>query len=287
MLPTSVLGWQSPWSTLYSTLPDVSQFKIFGCACYPNLRPYTTHKLEPRTRECIFIGYPTHTKGYLCLDPHTKHVYTSRHVVFNESKFPVLPSVQSISSTSSTFVIPTWLSNKLFLHSTNQPSFLGSCPFPSSNPPFQSVTAPAPAPAFLTPVPSPNCALLPSQFSDAPSHLPDIPTPESTSDATLIFNPPLPISSLNTHPLQTKSKSGISEPNSKLCYKATIDYSYTEPPSYKIAFQYPKWCKAIDVEFQALQRQQTWSLVPAPPGVNLVGCKWVFKLKLNSDGSIS
>ena len=40
-------------------------------------------------------------------------------------------------------------------------------------------------------------------------------------------------------------------------------------------------------EFQALQRQQTWSLVLAPPHVNLVSCKWVFKLKLNNDGSIS
>lgn len=40
-------------------------------------------------------------------------------------------------------------------------------------------------------------------------------------------------------------------------------------------------------EFQALQRQQIRSLVLAPPHVNLVGCKWVFKLKLNSNGSIS
>ena len=93
LLPTSVLDWKSPWSKLHSTSPDLTQLKVFGCACYPNLRPYTTHKLEPRTRECIFIGYPTHSKGYLCLDPQTNHVYTSRHVVFNESKFPGLQSI--------------------------------------------------------------------------------------------------------------------------------------------------------------------------------------------------
>ena len=43
----------------------------------------------------------------------------------------------------------------------------------------------------------------------------------------------------------------------------------------------------MDAKFEALQRPQTWSLVPAPPQVNLVGSKWVFKLKLNNDGSIS
>jgi len=55
--------------------------------------------------------------------------------------------------------------------------------------------------------------------------------------------------------MQTRSKSGITKP--KMCYKVVIDYSYTKPPTYKIAFQYPKWCETMDAEFQALQKQDT------------------------------
>ena len=43
----------------------------------------------------------------------------------------------------------------------------------------------------------------------------------------------------------------------------------------------------MDEEFVALQRQGAWSLVPYSPTQNVVGCKWVFKLKHNSDGGIS
>ena len=85
--------------------------------------------------------------------------------------------------------------------------------------------------------------------------------------------------------MTTRSKNRISKP--KLCYKAVVDYSHTEPPSYRIACKFPQWVKAMDEEFFALQRQKTWSLVPAVPGINLVGCKWVYKLKLHSDGTIA
>lgn len=36
-----------------------------------------------------------------------------------------------------------------------------------------------------------------------------------------------------------------------------LDYSIIEPPTYKIAAQYPQWCSAMDDEFAALQRQGT------------------------------
>ena len=33
LLPTPVLDFDSPWSRLYSSPPDISQLKVFGCAC--------------------------------------------------------------------------------------------------------------------------------------------------------------------------------------------------------------------------------------------------------------
>ena len=75
--------------------------------------------------------------------------------------------------------------------------------------------------------------------------------------------------------------------SSKIKSASKLDYTITEPPSYRIAAQYPQCCSAMDDEFAALQRQGTWTLVPPSPSQILVGCKWVYKLKHNSDGSIS
>uniref|UniRef100_A0A2N9GEN7 Reverse transcriptase Ty1/copia-type domain-containing protein n=1 Tax=Fagus sylvatica TaxID=28930 RepID=A0A2N9GEN7_FAGSY len=85
--------------------------------------------------------------------------------------------------------------------------------------------------------------------------------------------------------MQTRSKNGIYKP--KLGYAAQVDYTLTEPSSYKAAAQHPQWCTAMQDEFDALQKQGTWSLVAPPPNKNVVGCKWVYKLKHNSDGTIA
>ena len=41
----------------------------------------------------------------------------------------------------------------------------------------------------------------------------------------------------------------------------------------------------MEVEYTALLKTNTWTLVPPPPHGNVIDCKWVFKLKYKPDGS--
>lgn len=43
----------------------------------------------------------------------------------------------------------------------------------------------------------------------------------------------------------------------------------------------------MNTEFDALLQDQTWTLVPPELATNVIGCKWVFRIKRKSDGSIN
>ena len=43
----------------------------------------------------------------------------------------------------------------------------------------------------------------------------------------------------------------------------------------------------MQAEYNALIKNNTWNLVPMSSELKLVGCKWVFRTKYNTDGSVS
>ena len=42
----------------------------------------------------------------------------------------------------------------------------------------------------------------------------------------------------------------------------------------------------MEEELVALKKNETWDLVDLPEGTNVIGLKWAFKTKYNTDGSV-
>ena len=59
-----------------------------------------------------------------------------------------------------------------------------------------------------------------------------------------------------------------------------------EPRSYGQVVLDRRWRDAMVAEIVVLEANHTWSLIPLPSPKKSIGCKWVYKIKYISDGSI-
>jgi histone deacetylase 1/2 len=53
-----------------------------------------------------------------------------------------------------------------------------------------------------------------------------------------------------------------------------------------MALENPDWKHAMNDEYKALVENKTWHLVPYKKGINLIDCKWVYRIKRKADGTI-
>lgn len=140
-LPTPVLEGTSPLTKLHNKLPDYSVLRVFGCLCFPYLRPYNHHKLNFRTQPCTFLGYCENHKGYKCLTKEGR-LYISRHVRFNETSFPFAPLPTALSQEPNS--LPSPLYAPCLPHTT--PSII----LPSPSPQQVTNDSPSPLPSSST-----------------------------------------------------------------------------------------------------------------------------------------
>jgi hypothetical protein len=263
-LPTPVLQHHSPYFKLYNKESDYQKLRVFGCLCYPLLRPYGLHKLEYRSKPCIFLGY--NFAGYKCLDLVTNKSYLSKHVIFYEQSFPAKDQAN------------THLQSKINAKG-DAPLFLPiSCSIP-----------------YIMPTVSDHIvALVESSSKPTPSQS----TPSSPSPHHLPYNhhllnqthhkPPIPSKPQpRAHPLTTKSRTDSLRPKSYLdfqLYQATLPKC--ELVAYRQAASDSRWQAAMQLEFDALIQNGTLTLYPRPQLHNVIRNKWVFKIKRKADGSI-
>ncbi|XP_019181569.1 PREDICTED: uncharacterized protein LOC109176569 [Ipomoea nil] len=91
-------------------------------------------------------------------------------------------------------------------------------------------------------------------------------------------------STRNSHPIYTfLSYDRLSSP-----YYAIVSHlsSGTIPKTTHQALSDPGWRQTMLTETEALQDSGTWELVPLPHGKFVIGCKWIYMVKVGPDGKV-
>jgi len=268
MLPTPVLHNKSPYQLLFNKVPEYQFLKTFGCACYPMLKPYNTNKLSLRSTLCVFLGYTSNFKGYICKSP-TGKTYISRHVVFNEQSFPY-------KMVSNPFIKHDLVTDSTIYHTSPLTVF--------KTQPIQHVHDNVTSPEdFNSRIPTFIDNASPHDSLDNPAcEQNDIALSPVTSSSATSTEHPEPSPS-NNHPMITRSKAGIFKPKA---FSVEADNALREPTTVKAALSQPQWFQAMQKEYEALQQNNTWTLVSPPSNATIIGCKWIFRNKFNADGTL-
>ncbi|XP_073363658.1 uncharacterized protein [Aegilops tauschii subsp. strangulata] len=152
-------------------------------------------------------------------------------------------------------------------------------------------SSPGPSTPITPGLSSPTLTVPPDAPVDSPAGASSSPLMDSGSSGMAAPAPPPPVV-LRPH---TRSKSGIFQPKKRTdgtvawvaaCVAHAEADPTTEPRHFRAALGIPHWRATMEQEIHALQRNNTWRLVPPPSGVNIIDSKWVFKVKKHADGSI-
>jgi histone deacetylase 1/2 len=323
-LPSRVIDMKTPLERLLGELPDYMFFRVFGCACWPYLRPYNNRKLEFRSKKCVFLGYSSLHKGYKCLHVPTNRMYISRDVVFDESVFPFsqLSTQNSDSINHSTpnigqfddlahtsLLLPNHDAGKIrgarlelltpeeHVDRANKPLHASSRELSHTNWGPQLVE---PVSAVSPGTPHLGIASTPAV---SPAQVTDPITPRRLEFASPSSSGPDPSATVESAPAiepapgraVTRLQRGIVQPKKRFdgtiawsatCMAHAADRTLCEPNNLSDALSTAHWKTAMNDEYSALMKNNTWQLVPPHSGINVIDSKWVFKVKKNSDGSI-
>ncbi|XP_042969120.1 uncharacterized mitochondrial protein AtMg00820-like [Carya illinoinensis] len=131
---------------------------------------------------------------------------------------------------------------------------------------------------------------------EAPPSRPPHITHQADHPSTCTTPSAAPTRCINTHAMTTRSKNNIQElkkaPDGSIVHPlskallAAVTPDATEPSCYTEAAKHSHWRATTSLEFDALLKNQTWELVLPDSHTNVVGCRWIFKIKRRNDGTV-
>lgn len=289
-LPTPVLDNRTPFEVLFKKPPDYSDIKVFGCECYASV--HGPDKFASCAVRSVFLGYSHGIKGYKLLDLTTKHQFVSRHVVFHETVFSFLNNSSDTSSNDPY----SWH------HWYNSDSNYVAPVLPVVETPQQSSPVTQPAGNLDSvatqhtdhdspPSPSNGWSDLPPDVDTLVNLEPEVQFPNvrhsDRSRARPKWWQDYDVSSSSTaskYPISNFVSCSAFTPEYKAFMSKIIPVK--EPTSFAKAILDPNWVIAMQKELDALEANNTWILVPLPPGKKTIGCRWVYRIKYLPNGEI-
>ena len=214
-------------------------------------------KLDPKSLKCIFLGYSRVQKGYQCYCPSLHRYLVSVDVTFLESVPFSLPPTHTSQGEEDDLLVYTLASPIVSPEPTPVPTQV--------KPPITQVYTRRQHPLILGPPPT-----------------------TSTLDPVLSDNLPIAL---------RKGKRQCAHPISSFCsydhlsshycsFIASLD-SISFPKQVSEALAHPGWHSAMIEEMNALTKNGTWDLVRLLVRKKAIGCRWVFIVMVNPDGSIA
>ena len=217
----------TPYELWFGKKPKLSFLKVWGCDAY-------VKKLQPpKSKKCVFIGYPKETVGYTFYHRSEGKTFVAKNGSFLEKEF----LSKEVSG------------RKVELDEVIVPS-----------PELESSSSHKSVPVIPTPI---------SEEANDDDH--------ETSDQVTI------------EPRRsTRVRSALEWYGNPILEVMSLDHD--KPTKYEEAMMSPdsaKWLEAMKSEIGSMYENKVWTLVDFPDDREAIENKWIFKRKMDTDGSVT
>ena len=306
----------TPYQSLKGKKPSLKHLHVFGCKCFVlRTHPEQLGKFEAKADEGIFIGYPT-SRAFRVFNLRTRTVMESIHVSFDDQK---ITGLNEDSHDKLVFENEATSDPEEGESDTDVPSNPDGPPNPDEAPipdgvpdEYDSSHVEGEQQQTVTDTPTETNQTSGGQdISDTDSgrdpddtsgHESNISGGASTDSSSVEDNTNpggASTSRNNLTPARKWTKSHtpdliIGDPDAGIKTRSATEneclyhnfLSKEEPKKVEDALKDADWVTAMQEELNEFERNEVWKLVPRPKNRSVVGTKWIFKNKTDSDGVI-
>ncbi|CAJ2637748.1 unnamed protein product [Trifolium pratense] len=228
--------------------PSVKHLKVFGSLCYKHVPDARRTKLEDKSEIMILIGYHP-TGAYKLYNPVTQKVHISRDVIVNEEE--------------------KWKWEKEPVYNSGvQSTFI----YPSSSDESDGDDEGEPAAETIQNQGTDSDGNM-NLSSDDDDRIHIIARTQRTKRVPARLND-----------CEVTQDNAVNDEGDLIHFALLAD---SEPLNYRDALKSNVWKRAMEEELKSIEKNQTWKLVDLPDKKKKIDVKWVFKVKLNPDGTMS